>query len=117
MSKSKIIRVWVDQNSVYATTEDGRTASYQFADWKRLRMATLAQREDFYLTYSGIHWPQIDEDLSFEGMFANAGLCSRTESEDSVYWEPSPKEYPTNDGESHLFVAEADSTKVKAASK
>ena len=106
MSKSRIIKVWVDLDAVYATSEDGRTASYQFADWKRLRMATPVQREDFYLTYSGIHWPQIDEDLSFEGMFANAGLCSRTESEDSVYWEPLPKEYPTPDKDSHLSVAE-----------
>ena len=106
MSRSRVIKVWVDQHAVYATSEDGRTASYQFADWKRLRMATPVQREDFYLTYSGIHWPQIDEDLSFEGMFANAGLCSRTESEDSVYWEPASKEYPTPDEDSHLSVAE-----------
>ena len=106
MSKSRIIKVWVDQEAVYALAEDGRTASYQFVDWKRLRMATPAQREDFYLTYSGIHWPQIDEDLSFEGMFANAGLCSRTESEDSVYWEPLPKKYPTHEEGSLLFVAE-----------
>lgn len=106
MNKSRIIKVWVDQDAVYALTEDGRTASYKFADWKRLQVATPAQRMDFYLTYSGIHWPQVDEDLSFEGMFAKAGLCSRTESEDSVYWEPHAKEYPTHDEESTLFVAE-----------
>lgn len=28
------------------------------------------------------------KDLSFEGMFANAGLCSRTDNENSDYWEP-----------------------------
>ena len=84
MSKSRIIKVWVDQEAVYALAEDGRTASYQFADWKRLRMATPAQREDFYLTYSGIHWPQIDEDLSFEGMFADNGLYSDVVCEDTI---------------------------------
>ena len=106
MSKSRIVKVWVDQNAVYATAENGLTANYQFADWKRLRTATAAQREDFYLTYSGIHWSQIDEDLSFEGMFAKAGLCSRTESEDSFYWEPHPKEYSDHEEDSNLFVAE-----------
>ena len=65
-----IDRVWVDDTRVYAKTKDGLTASYRFADWDRLRNASQSHREDFYLTYSGIHWPQIDEDLSFEGMFS-----------------------------------------------
>ncbi|MBP5172942.1 MAG: DUF2442 domain-containing protein [Bacteroidales bacterium] len=76
--------VWVDTERVYAKTKDGLVASYLFADWERLRNATQEQREDFYLTYYGIHWPQIDEDLSFEGMFAAVGLCSGTQREDSV---------------------------------
>ena len=79
-----IDKVWVDETRVYARTKDGLVASYRFADWKRLRAATPQQRADFYLTYSGIHWAQIDEDLSFEGMFASAGLCERTMTEDSV---------------------------------
>ena len=49
--------------------EFGSKASYAFADWPRLANATKAQREDFYLSPCGIHWPQIDEDLSFSGMF------------------------------------------------
>lgn len=52
--------------------------------WKRLANATQKQREAFTLSYSGIHWPEIDEDLSFEGMFASCGLCSLTANEDSV---------------------------------
>lgn len=82
-----IDKVWVDDTRIYARTLDGLVASYRFADWKRLREASQAQREDFYLTYGGIHWPQIDEDLSFEGMFAAAGLCERTLSEDTVCYE------------------------------
>ena len=39
---------------------------------------------DFYLSYSGIHWPGVDEDLSIEGMFHAAGLCERSETEDNV---------------------------------
>lgn len=41
------------------------------------------------LTYSGIHCPQLDEDLSFEGMFHEAGLCELTEEEeDSICYDP-----------------------------
>jgi len=78
-----IDKVWVDDTRVHARTKDGLVADYRFADWKRLREATQQQRADFYLTYSGIHWPQIDEDLSFEGMFASAGLCGRSMTEDT----------------------------------
>ena len=79
-----IDKVWVDDTRVYARTKDGLVASYRFDEWERLRNASQQQRADFYLTYSGIHWPQIDEDLSFEGMFASAGLCERTMTEDAV---------------------------------
>ena len=81
-----IEKVWVDDERVYACTRDGLIASYAFSQWERLRNATPSQRSDFYLSYTGIHWPQIDEDLSFEGMFAQAGLCGRTEAEDAVVW-------------------------------
>ena len=85
--KHKIQRVWVDDTRVYALTEDGLQASYPFSLWKRLANATPEQRQNFYLSYTGIHWRDIDEDLSFEGMFSDAGLCERTVTEDSVYYE------------------------------
>ena len=82
--KRIVEKVWVDDTHVYARTRDGLMASYPFARWERLRNATKSQREEFYLSYTGIHWPSIDEDLSFEGMFCDAGLCTRTATEDSV---------------------------------
>lgn len=81
-----IQKVWVDATSVYAMTTEGMVAKYDFAQWPSLEKATNEQREDFYLSYSGIHWPQIDEDLSFEGMFAHANLCTRTQNEDAVVY-------------------------------
>lgn len=64
--------VWTDDTHVYAKTTDGRQASYAFSEWPRLANATPEQRSDFHLSYGGIHWPQIDEDLSFEGMFRDS---------------------------------------------
>ncbi len=83
-----IDKVWTDDQRVYARTKDGLIESYPFSRWPRLRDATKQQREDFHLSYGGIHWPQIDEDLSFEGMFHDAGLCEITPTEDSVRYLP-----------------------------
>ena len=66
--------VWIDDHAVYASTTDGIVASYDFNRWLRLRDASPEQRVQFELSYSGIHWPTIDEDLSFEGMFHAAGF-------------------------------------------
>jgi len=73
-SNLKIVKVWVDADHVYAETADGLRAKYAFSDWERLAHATDDQRRDFYLSPLGIHWPQIDEDLSFEGMFRDNGF-------------------------------------------
>ena len=72
-SELTIVKVWVDAARVYAEVADGSCASYAFSDWERLAKATDAQRRDFYLSPSGIHWPQIDEGLSFGGMFRDNG--------------------------------------------
>lgn len=76
-----IAKVWVDDTHVYAETADGLRANYAFSEWPRLANATQEQRRDFYLSYAGIHWPQIDEDLSFEGMFEDNGIPFAAEEE------------------------------------
>lgn len=83
-----ISRVWTDKERIYAQTTTGETASYRFADWKLLREATPEQREHYVLSYGGIHWPELDEDLSFEGMFAAAGLCTRVQDGCAVAYLP-----------------------------
>ena len=82
----RINKVWIDDHSVFASTFDGLIASYDFNNGPRLRDASPEQRSQFELSYSGIHWPAIDEDLSFEGMFHAAGLCDLSENEDNVYY-------------------------------
>lgn len=86
MSKHRITKVWVDDTHVYAMTETGLTANYAFSQWSKPAKATREQREDYQLSYSGIHWPQIDEDLNFESMFNTNGLCLITEAENSFYY-------------------------------
>jgi hypothetical protein len=48
--------------------DDGRTITVPIAWYPRLLKATLAQRLDFELSPGGVHWDEIDEDVSVEGM-------------------------------------------------
>ena len=80
-------KVWVDDAHVWAETENGWRASTLLSQWRNLSNATPEQRSDFFLSRYGIHWPELDEDLCFEGIFAEAGFCKCTEAEDAVYYQ------------------------------
>ena len=53
---------------------DGRTISAPLTWYPRLLSATPAQRENWRLAGGGfgIHWPDVDEDLSTEGLLRGA---------------------------------------------
>lgn len=57
-------KVRFDEDSMWVTLEDGRTIGVPLAWFPRLLHATSAQREDFFLSPSGIHWDEIDEDIA-----------------------------------------------------
>lgn len=65
----KIEKIWLTDCAVCIRTADGREALENFEDYPRLKYATQQQRENFEVNAFGIHWPDIDEDLSFEGFF------------------------------------------------
>ena len=50
------------------TLADGRKIVTPLDWYPRLARATAAQREKFEIMPMGIHWPEIDEDLSIAGM-------------------------------------------------
>jgi len=53
---------------------DGRSISVPLAWYPRLANATSAQRSQWEIASGGygIHWPEIDEDLSTEGLLRGA---------------------------------------------
>lgn len=57
MERYKIKNVWVDDTHVWAETANGWKANYPFSRWKTLANATEKQRENFFLSRYGIHWP------------------------------------------------------------
>lgn len=62
--------VRVTDDSIIAELADGRTISVPLAWSRRLSDATQAQRDNWRLIGSGqgIHWPDVDEDVSVRGM-------------------------------------------------
>ena len=64
-----IDKIWLTADAVWIRTDDGREACEYYADYPRLRYATAKQRENYKVDEYGINWPDIDEDLSFEGFF------------------------------------------------
>ena len=62
-------KVWLTDTEVWIRTTDGKEACEKFSDFQRLKWATPAQRANFTTSHDGIHWKELDEDLSFEGFF------------------------------------------------
>ena len=68
--EARIQSVSVSDDLISAQLIDGRTISVPLAWSWRLSEATPQQRSRFEIigSGSGIHWPEIDEDISVEGM-------------------------------------------------
>jgi hypothetical protein len=68
--EARIERVEVSDDTITAHLVDGRTISVPLVWSWRLSDATQTQRANWRLIADGhgVHWPDIDEDLSAEGM-------------------------------------------------
>ena len=64
-----IQKIWLTDNAIWLETGDGRKACEKFADYASLRNASSAERANFTRSPFGLHWPTLDEDLSYEGFF------------------------------------------------
>jgi len=66
----RLLNVQVSDDEITAFLLDGRTISVPIAWSWRLSEATPEQRLNFEIIGDGlgIHWPDIDEDISVEGM-------------------------------------------------
>jgi hypothetical protein len=69
-AEARIKNVDVTDETITAHLVDGRTISVPLAWSWRLSEATPAQRANWRLIGEGhgVHWPDVDEDLSAEGM-------------------------------------------------
>ena len=69
-TETRIARVEVSDETITAHLADGRVISVPLAWSWRLSDATPAQRAKWRLIGDGhgVHWPDVDEDISAEGM-------------------------------------------------
>lgn len=65
----RVQKVWFANGRIHILTNEGREGSLPVRLFPRLYNATDAQRQNYTLSHFGIHWPDIDEDLSYEGFF------------------------------------------------
>ena len=68
--EQRLLNAQINEDEIIAHLVDGRTISVSLAWSWRLSEATKNQRQHFVLLGDGqgIHWPEIDEDVSVEGM-------------------------------------------------
>jgi hypothetical protein len=76
-NEPRIVRLEVTADAMVAQLVDGRTISVPLAWSWRLASATPAQRSRFEIIGNGegVHWPDIDEDISARGMLQGIPAC------------------------------------------
>ena len=76
-SEPRIVTLEVTEDAIVAQFADGRTVSVPLAWSWRLANATPAQRSHFEIigTGEGVHWPEVDEDISARGMLQGIPAC------------------------------------------
>jgi hypothetical protein len=61
--------IWFQDDRIFIRTASGEEQSMPLEWFPRLFNASQADREQFELSAFGIHWPELDEDLGFEGFY------------------------------------------------
>ena len=62
----KIIKIWFKGDYLYGEDDSGKTYRQSLLWYKKLRSATDEEREQYTFGFDGIHWRNLDEDVSFE---------------------------------------------------
>src|ERR1017187_5503731 len=70
----RVLDVQFSDDAISVSLRDGRVISVPLVWYPRLLDATAAQRNNWKIAGGGygIHWPDIDEDLSTEGLLRGA---------------------------------------------
>ncbi|HEX3954570.1 MAG TPA: DUF2442 domain-containing protein [Stellaceae bacterium] len=69
--------VAIDDDSTWVQLSDGRTLGVPLAWFPRLLRATPQQRTSCRISRRGLHWEELDEDISIAGLLAGTGDLSR----------------------------------------
>ena len=67
-----------DQDSMWVELSDGRTLGVPLAWFLRLLHGSAEQREQVTISSRGLHWEELDEDISIAGLLAGRGDQTRS---------------------------------------
>jgi hypothetical protein len=84
LSDPRATRIWFDNDNLWLELADGRQLSVPFAYFPRLLHATGEQRQRYEVSGggTGLHWDELDEDISVMGLLAGVG--DRTKRRSSI---------------------------------
>ncbi len=61
-----IKKIWFDKDHIYGEDENGKVYSQSLLWYSKLLNATDDERCQYRFGFDGIHWRNLDEDISFE---------------------------------------------------
>ena len=62
----KINEIWFDADYIYGRDEEGKEYKQSLLWYPKLRAASKKERSQFTIGLGGLHWRELDEDISFE---------------------------------------------------
>lgn len=70
LTRVKILRVTISDDTLAVDLEDGRTIAVPIGWYPRLAYGTPSERANFRVSGAGygIYWPDLDEDIGVEGL-------------------------------------------------
>lgn len=68
---------WCDDQNLWVGLSDGRRLGVPLTWFPRLMRATKAQRDRVTISTRGLHWEDLDEDISIDGLLKGNGDQTR----------------------------------------
>ena len=97
----KITKIWFDADYIYGKDENEKEYKQSLLWYPKLREASDEERSQYVFGLGGIHWRNLDEDISFELIWrqqptptqrlcstATEGSSTRTASSTRSLWTP-----------------------------
>jgi len=67
--KTELDKLWFEDNKIFIRTKTGKALWQSLLWYHRLLYASDEQRSRYRTSFSGIHWPEVDEDISYESFY------------------------------------------------
>ena len=65
----KLIKIWFDDEYIYGESQEGGVVKQSLLWYPNLLKASEDQRLNYKIGLTGIHWRELDEDISFESFY------------------------------------------------